>query len=50
MIPKDHIHHLQLIILLGNTGEPLTPPQVLQLTNSLIQDTKTQQKSINWKT
>jgi hypothetical protein len=41
---------VQFIILLGDTGAPLTPPQVLQLANSLIKDTPTQQKLIDWKT
>jgi hypothetical protein len=40
---------VRLLILLGETGAPLTPPQVIRLTNSLIYETNIQHKLIKWK-
>lgn len=52
--PKSPLHVIekdlvQLLLLLGATGSPLTAPQVILLTNSLIRDTPTQQKLVAWK-
>jgi hypothetical protein len=40
---------VRLLILLGETGAPLTPPQVIRLTNSLIYDTPVQVDLVKWK-
>jgi hypothetical protein len=52
--PKSPLHAMEkdlveLLILLGATGCPLTPPQVILLANSLIRDTPLQQDLIKWK-
>jgi hypothetical protein len=39
----------ELLILFGNTGSALKPPEVIRFTNSLIQGTPTQKKLISWK-